>query len=553
MESPQVAGSMAATLCEAFVRTTSRWPDEPALAVLDGPTLSWREYQRLAEHLAGGLRARGVGRGRTVATVLVNRPEFFLVDTATLLAGGTPLAIYNTSPAHEMAHILDNAEVRVVVTEQRYAPVVTRAAQLAAVNLDIVILGADHLAGLDALRGCDPVAAEDADARPDDVALIIYTSGTTGVPKGVQLTHANLTAAWRMMLAAEPRMAEVRRVVSYLPPAHLADRTFSYYPALHTGAAISCLADPRDLGAALPRIRPSTLLGVPRVWEKLRSALLSGVPAGSRPDDPDVASTLRQRIGLDEQPVLWAGAAPLDIEQIEFFDSIGLPILEGYGMSETSAVIATNRMGRRRNGTVGTALPGIEIKIAEDGEILVRGPVVMRGYRNMPKQTAEALDSVGWLHTGDVGELDQDGYLTIVDRKKELIINSAGKNMSPAQIENAVRTATPLAGPVAAIGDRRPYVTALLTLDPDEVKAWAATRDLPTDLAHLAARRELRAHFEEAVERANERLARVARIRRFTILPDPWTPGAGLVTPTMKLKRKAIAERFAAEIEELYR
>lgn len=544
----------AETLCEAFCRTVSERRDDSALTTLDGPSISWAEYHRRSGRLAGALTARGVARGGTVAMMMSNRPEFFLLDMAALIAGGTPLAVYNTSPPEEIAYILDDARPRLIFTEAELEPTVRAAVALAEhADPELVALGADARE----LAAFEQYCPEDFDVeaswravRPDDVALIIYTSGTTGRPKGVQLSHRNLMASWYAFLLHVPQMAHLERLLSYLPAAHLADRVFSVYPAIHTGATITCVPDRTRIGEALATVRPSTFLGVPRIWEKLRAALEPTV--GTDPD-AETAARARERMGFDEGTVLWTGSAPLDVEVLEFFDRLGLPILEGYGMTEATAVITTNRIDDRRNGTVGPAMPGIEVAVAEDGEILVRGDNIMVGYRNMPGETAKAVDGDGWLHTGDVGSLDVDGYLTIVDRKKELIINSAGKNISPAQIENALRSTCHVLGPVVAIGDRRPYVTALLTLDPDEARAWASARGLPdSDVAALASHPQLRAHISEAVDRANTRLARTSQVKHFAVLDEVWQPGSGLVTPTLKLKRKAIMARYPDLIDSLY-
>jgi long-subunit acyl-CoA synthetase (AMP-forming) len=549
----------AKTLCEAFHRTAGEHPDRPALTTVDGPPISWGEYRRRSGRLAGALAAGGVARGGTVAMMLSNRPEFFLLDMAALISGGTPLAIYNTSPPEEIAYILDDSRPRLIFTEERFEPVVRAAVALAEqAEPEVVTLGGtDSLGRAGGLTAFERRCPADFDAeacwravRADDIALVIYTSGTTGRPKGVQLSHRNLMASWYAFVLHVPPMAHLERLISYLPAAHLADRVFSFYPAMHTGATITCVPDRRKIAEALTAVRPSTFLGVPRIWEKLRVALEPTV--GSSPD-PETAALARERLGFDAGTVVWTGSAPLDVEVLEFFDRLGLAILEGYGMTEATAVICTNRVDDRRHGTVGPAMPGIEVAVAEDGEILVRGDNIMVGYRNMTAETAEAVDADGWLHTGDVGTLDAEGYLTIVDRKKELIINSAGKNISPAQIENALRSASHVLGPVAAIGDRRPYVTALLTLDPDEARAWAAARGLPdTGVAALAGHPRLRAHIAEAVDRANRRLARTSQVKRFAVLDEVWQPESGLVTPTLKVKRKAIVARYPDLIDSLY-
>jgi len=266
-----------------------------------------------------------------------------------------------------------------------------------------------------------------------------------------------------------------------------------------------------------------------------------------------VLRPLRERLGFEQVESIVIGAAPATRDLLEFFGAIGLPLLELWGMSEISCVGTTNRPGANRIGTVGQALPGSEIALADDGELLVRSPMVMRGYRGEPGQTAEAIDADGWLHTGDIATIDADGFVTIVDRKKELIINAAGKNMSPANIEGVLKSAHPLIGQAVCIGDRRPYNVALLVLEPDAAATWAREHGLDEDaLRELAAREDVRAELDAAIARANERLSRVEQIKRFQLLAGDWLPGSEELTPTMKLKRKPIAEKYAAQIEALY-
>jgi long-chain acyl-CoA synthetase len=272
-----------------------------------------------------------------------------------------------------------------------------------------------------------------------------------------------------------------------------------------------------------------------------------------RTADEAIFSKVREQIGYDDADALMSGAAPIGEEVLAFFAALGLPILEVWAMSETAACGTANPKDGIRIGTVGKALPGMEVVLADDGELLVRGAAVMRGYRNDPEKTAEAIDSDGFMHTGDIGEIDEDGYVRIVDRKKELIINAAGKNMSPSNIENKVKAETNLIGNVVAIGDRRPYNTALVVLDPDEAATFASAHGIPdTSAAALAADETVRKHVEGAVNEGNAKLSRVEQIKRFTILPDYWAPDSDVLTATMKLKRKPISERYAAEIDAMY-
>jgi len=428
--------------------------------------------------------------------------------------------------------------------------------------------------------------------EPADLLTLIYTSGTTGPPKGVEITHGNMLAQLRAttsMLPLEPG----DRSVSYLPSAHIADRWAAHYTGMTFAVEITSIPDPRAVAAALPEVRPTVWGAVPRVWERMHAALEAAVTTadeerrtamrwaldcglrrvraeqaamrgeGAGPDpalltecsraDELVLAPVRARLGLDHARWLVSGAAPIAIELLEYFAAMGLPILELWGMSEVSCCGTINVPGRAIIGTVGVALPGVELHLAGDGELLLRGDTVMRGYRNDPEKTAEAIDDDGWLHTGDIATIDAEGYVRIVDRKKELIINAAGKNMSPANIESALKTSSPLIGQAVCIGDRRPYNTALLVLDPDGAAAWAASHGMDgADPVALAADPRVRAALDEAVEAANARLARVEQIKRFAVLPELWEPGGDELTPTMKLKRRPIAEKYAAEIEALY-
>jgi long-subunit acyl-CoA synthetase (AMP-forming) len=378
------------------------------------------------------------------------------------------------------------------------------------------------------------------------------------------------------------------KVISWLPAAHIAERGAHYYLPVIRGCTVTICPDPREIIAFLPKVRPTWFFAVPRIWEKLKAGLeanLAKLPgeagelakagldaalkklrleqAGEEvPEelaatvakaDETMFSQLRKQLGLDEVVAVNVGAAPTPIEVLEFFHSIGIPIGELWGMSETCGTATVNPPERIKLGTVGPPVPGVEIKLAEDGEVLVKGDLIMAGYRNMPEKTAETIDEDGWLLTGDIGELDADGYLKIVDRKKELIINAAGKNMSPANIESKLKTASPLIGQVVAIGDARPYNVALVVLDPDFAPVWAkqnAKEGLPAE--ELVRDEGLIAAIQTAVDEANARMARVEQIKKFTVLPSDWAPGGDELTPTMKLKRKPIAEKYAEEIEALY-
>jgi long-subunit acyl-CoA synthetase (AMP-forming) len=549
----------AATLCEAFQLTASERGDAPALRAFEGGlSLSWAEYAQRVRSVAAGLAALGLRRGDALALMLRNRPEFNVVDAAALHLGATPFSVYNTSPPEQVAFLFANAGNRIAVTERALLPVVRAAAeQSGGIDRIVVIDGGEEedLTLADVEAAGDPAfdfGAAWRAVRPDDVATLIYTSGTTGPPKGVELTHTNLIAEVRAMFARAPSRPH-GRVLSFLPSAHIADRWSAHYHASMTlGFEVTTVADARRIAEALAAVRPTIFGSVPRVDEKLKAALEARGIAEPAQLPEDARAALRARLGLDAAEWLVVGAAPCPVEVIDYFGALGLPLCELWGMSELSCCATCNPPGGVRAGTVGPAVDGVELRVADDGELLARGALVMRGYRGDPERTAETIDADGWLHTGDVATIDADGYVTIVDRKKELIINAAGKNMSPANIEMRLK-AHPLVGQAMAIGDRRPYNVALIVLDPEVGAAFAQEHGLVDgSAAALAAEPAVRAEIERAVAEANEHLSRVEQIKRFAILPLDWEPGGDELTPTMKLRRRPIADKYAREIEALY-
>jgi long-subunit acyl-CoA synthetase (AMP-forming) len=439
------------------------------------------------------------------------------------------------------------------------------------------------LAEIERASGASPRAA----IEPDDVLTLIYTSGTTGPPKGVQLSHRNVMAGCRTLEEIIP-LKPGSRVISWLPAAHIAERMAHHYiPTVYAGT-ITCCPDPRQVVSYLPQVRPTWFFAVPRIWEKLKAGLEAmqaaqpeeqrrpiqdalaaaverirlqqrGEPvpehleAAVAKADEQMFSKLRQMLGLDKAVAVNVGAAPTPVEVLEFFHAVGIELAELWGMSETCGIGTCNRPGEVKLGTVGPPSPGIETKLADDGELLVRGQAIMLGYRNAPDKTAEALDADGWLHTGDIAEIDADGFVKLIDRKKEIIINAAGKNMSPANIEAAIKTASPLIGQACCIGDRRPFNTALIVLDADFAPQWAKQHAIDADsLEHLAREPLVIKAVQAAIDAANQRLARVEQIKKFTIVPGDWTPGGDELTPTMKLKRRPIAAKYEAEIAAMY-
>ena len=366
------------------------------------------------------------------------------------------------------------------------------------------------------------------------------------------LSHGNLLAVWESSLAALPVLADRGRYMSYLPTAHIADRIFSHYPAMNNGSSITCVSDMRAAVGLLPSVRPTIWLAVPRIWEKLKDAI--DAMRAAAPDPSELTDeVVKSALGLDSAELLVSGAAPIRPDVLEFFQGMGVEICEGYGMTESTGVGAVNVPGAVKIGTVGPASGDIEIELAEDDEILIRGGIVMAGYRGEPEKTAETVDADGWLHTGDIGAIDEDGYISIVDRKKELIINAAGKNMSPANIESKIKSASPLIAFAVAIGDGRRYNTALIALDPDALALRAQQRGIEDASTEAMSRDpDLLAEIEAGIEQANAKMSRVEQIKRWSVVPDLWEPGGKLITPTVKLKRKPIAEEYSGLIESMY-
>jgi long-chain acyl-CoA synthetase len=584
----------APTLTEALRRTAANNPDIVAVRTPDDSvSLTWSELLERVDAVAGGLAKLGLGRGDTVAIMLSNRPEFHIVDLAAVTVGATPFSIYVTYPAEEIAYLLSDAQSRVVIVEQALLGVMLEAIKDIPQVEHVIVVDGEAPEGTVALadvEGSNPDFDADAAAAmvaPDDVLTLIYTSGTTGHPKGVQLTHHNIMFTAR----AIEEIIELQagsRVASWLPSAHIAERNAHHYIPVIYGGSITTVANPREVLSHLPQVRPNWFFAVPRIWEKLKAgleAMQAGQPEEQRkpieeaiaasiervrlrqrgepvPEelearvaaaDEAMFSKLREMLGLDQAVTVNVGAAPTPPDVLEFFHALGIELAELWGMSETCGLGTVNRPGQVKIGTVGPPAPGVEVTLAEDGEVLCRGEFVMLGYRNDPTKTAEALDSEGWLHTGDIGEIDEDGFLKIVDRKKELIINAAGKNMSPANIEAAIKSGSPLIGQACCIGDRRPYNTALILLDADYAPEWATQHGLADkSLEQLAVEPDVIAAVQAGVDAANQRLARVEQIKKFAVLPGDWAPGGDELTPTMKLKRRPIAAKYEAEIEAMY-
>ncbi|HEV2994083.1 MAG TPA: AMP-binding protein, partial [Acidimicrobiia bacterium] len=445
----------------------------------------------------------------------------------------------------------------------------------------------DDVVRFDELLAAAPVDLDEAAtvAQPGDLATIIYTSGTTGPPKGVMLDHDNVVwTVESLRRTLGPVDPTGYRLVSYLPMAHIAERMNSHYQGVSFGFEITTCPEPGLVAQYLPEVRPQLLFAVPRIWEKMHAGVLAVAHA-----DPDQETALtaalevgereqayrargedlpadlaaeyatheptlafvRHLLGLDAVVAAISGAAPIPSGVLRFFRNLGLDLSEIYGLSETSGPM-TWAPFRVKVGTVGPAIPGCEVRLDDDGEVLARGGNIFRGYLNDPEKTADALDADGWLHSGDIGQFDDDGYLRIVDRKKELIITAGGKNISPANLESALKAA-PLIGQASVIGDDRPFVSALLVLDPEVAPAWAKAHGVAAaTLPELAEDPTVLAEVGREVAAANERFSNVEQIKQFTVLGHEWLPDSEELTPTMKLKRRGIKAKYAAEIEAMY-
>ncbi|MGG7099875.1 AMP-dependent synthetase/ligase [Rhodococcus sp. 24CO] len=584
------SGAEVRTAVEAFQHTARMHPDRVALRTPGGcQEVTWRGYAQRVEAIAGGLAELGVRRGDTVGLMLTNRPEFHLADTAITHLGAVPFSVYNTSAPDQLEFLFTSAGNRAIVTEQAFlSPIAASGVEFEhIVTVDGPADGARELAEIESNSAADfDFEASWRAVGPEDLVTLIYTSGTTGLPKGVEVTHRNAIAVARAMDGFDLGFED--RAISYLPSAHIADRISTHGANQIFGVQITSVGDLRQLMSALSDVRPTMFLGVPRVWMKIQAGIEAKLAAETNPirsklatwsfdvgtraakadlngvrgralqlqhklADTLVFSKVRTTLGFDQLRLAFTGAAAIPVETLEYFTGLGIPVLETWGMSETTGLGAMTTADNLKIGTVGKPVTGVEIRLADDGEVLVRGPIVMRGYRNQPEKTAETIDSDGWMATGDVGKFDDNGNLTIVDRKKELIINSSGKNLAPNNIENAVKASSSLIAQVVAIGNNQRYVTALVTLDPDVADLRAQTLGVPgAQLADLVAHPKIVEEATRAVKAGNAKLSRVEQVKRFSIVSSAWVPGGDELTPTMKLRRKPIASKYAATITALY-
>ncbi len=589
---------MPETVFEVFDATARAHAERPAMSRKRAGSwehTSWREYHDAVGRAARALVALGVEPGAGVVILAANRPEWFVTSLATAMVGARTVGIYTNSTPEQVRFIADHAEATLALVDSKAALAKLEGAGGRPSRLKTVVLLEESPAGQGVLswadflaKGEEAHAAEVARRRQAltgaTVSTLIYTSGTTGAPKAVMLTQRNLAfIAEKIQELVPVGGAAGDRLISYLPLSHIAEQVVSHLLSIATGAHVYFAESLEKLGDNLREVRPHFFLGVPRVWEKIQAGIQAagasasplrkriaawargvGRAAGEadqagrpRPWSYALADRLvfrkvRARLGLDQARMLCVSSAPIAKETLDFFQSLGLPIMEAYGMSECTGPATMSLPARYRLGRAGFAIPGTEIRIAEDGEVLIGGPHVFLGYYKNEEATRETLDAQGWIHSGDVGEIDAEGFLRITDRKKELIITAGGKNIAPQYLEGQLKQ-IPAVSQAVAIGDRRPYVVALVTLDPARLPAEAAKAGSPARTPEEAARSpEFKAYLDQQVEALNERLARYETIKRVAVLPRELTVEAGELTPTLKLKRRAIHELHKAAIEALY-
>ena len=589
---------MKTTVMATMKATVEKFGERTALKTKKAGTwegITWTRYYDLVKTTARAFMTLGLEKGKAVNILGNNCPQWFISDLAGIFAGAVPGGIYTTNSPEQCLYVSAHSEANIVVVENteqlaKFKQIRDRLPDLKAIVLmngaddDDRVYAWDELPGLAEKTPEEELKARIDAQKPDDCCTLIYTSGTTGDPKGVMLSHDNIVWTTRQIMKSIGADHE-DQIISYLPLSHIAEQVVSLYAPLLLGCTASCAESLDLLGDNLREVRPTLFVGVPRVWEKIQATMtaagaqnpwlkkkiaawarkkgLEGAYAlqegGPRPPLYGLArklvfSKVREKLGLDRCNLFISTAAPISLDTLEFFHSLEVPITEVYGMSECTGpgTLSLPRPHKFRIKWAGPVLRGAEMDIADDGEVLMRGRHVFKGYFKNETATAEAIDSDGWLHSGDIGRIDAKDFLEITDRKKELLITSGGENIAPQVLEGTLK-AIPVVSQVVVIGDQRKYVTALFTLDPAKVAAEAAAAGSDARDSEAAAGCEkFRAHFQSLLDKVNAILARVQTIKKFVILPRELSIEGGELTPTMKLKRRIVNEKYAAEIESMY-
>jgi len=589
------------TLVDAFNRNADAYPTQPAIHWKDGDwkSLTWSEYRQAVHKAAAGLEALGVGDGEFVAIMAGNRPEHVIADYAAIHAGATPVTIYSTLAANQIQYIADNCKATVAILEdldfmKRWEEIRSELPNLryvvlmsGAENYDTVdwVLSWDDLINRGTRRleeDPETVTRTSAAISPDTLATLIYTSGTTGTPKGVMISQRNVMWTLESLRrAADLEMGQ--RMVSYLPLAHIAERLATHYLGTYLAGQVWYCPNLAGVLEYIQIAKPTVFVGVPRVYEKFHSRLqarfaeaeglkgkilqaalsqntkrIAAEEQGKKGPplagllDKIALSKVREGLGMEHVNLAITAAAPINPDLVRFFHIIGVPLYEIYGMSENTGPATATLPGAMKFGSVGKAIPGVEVMTAEDGELLMRGGIVTDGYYKLDDATKETFDSDGWLHSGDLARIDEDGFVWIVGRKKEIIITAAGKNIAPAKLETLLGN-HPLVSKACMIGDQRKFLTMLIALDHEEAPEWAQARGLEYhDLASFSKLPLVQDEVAKAVAEANESVARVEQVKKWFVVPDEWTPDSGEVTPSLKLKRRVVLDKYADEIESMY-
>ena len=589
------------TICTIFADAARKWGDRPALRWKqngDWEILTWKGYREQVAALTLALRELGFGSGQFGLIMARNVPEHMIADLGIVHAGGAAISVYNTLAPEQIEYVANHSEATIAFVEDagflakflEIRPSVPSLRHIVLIHGEPPegVMSWDSLvASGQALYARDPSAFERSwrGVGPEDTVSLIYTSGTTGPPKGVTYSHYNIL--WTMESSRRRLAYDDETCVSYLPLAHVAERFTSQWNGIYVGHDVYLCPDPTQLLVHLLAARPTFFVGVPRVWEKLMSGIQAGLEAepdetrrgmargalaaaqqayrlrrDGQPVPEEIASVveraqplfglLRSKVGLDRCRFAITSTAPCRPEVHEFWAALGLPLYEVWGMSELTGPATTVPIEDHRAPSIGVPLPGVEVRLGADGELLVRGGNVMVGYYREPAKTADAVDADGWVHSGDIGTLDADGHFRIVDRKKELIITSAGKNISPANLESLAKS-SPIIGQAVAIGDGRKFISVLVVLDPQVAPLWAKSQGIEaSSMAELVEHPATVAEVRRALTIANTHLSRVESFKRFTILPTEWSPESEELTPTMKLKRRVIESKYGPQIEAMY-